>query len=125
MGAVVSSIHRKIAETEADDAEDNIRTSTQHKLFEMLHHRLRPHEIAKREQRLIQLLKKWNRKLDSLVIKIRNNAPALRQRIVERKLQELLIQDLYDGDADNDGNHENDGGGDNDNNDGFIIKFME
>jgi len=113
--STVTSIQRKIAETEADDAEDNIRTLTQHKLKEMLVHRLRPHEIEEREQRVIALFAKWNRIMDSLLRMIKENAPALRQRIVERKLQELLIQDLYDGDDDDDDGGDKGNGDDNDN----------
>ena len=96
--ANVNFLHRKIIETEEEDVDHNIRTVTKYKLDDMLQHKLRDHEVAQRQQRMINLYRRWNSILDGLLRRIKADLPAIRKRIKERKLEELLLQDLFSDD---------------------------
>merc|ERR1719419_1496290 len=61
--ARVTDIQKKIHETEMDDEEDNMRTRTVQKLKEDLDWTCRFDESCKREEEVIELMKKWNLKI--------------------------------------------------------------
>merc|ERR1712062_263895 len=89
-------IQRKLAETEADDEDHNLRTVVHHKLDDMLQHDLRDEEVDSRQKRIFGLYSRWIGKLDSLIQRLSNdeNLPAIRRRVRDRKFQRALLEDL-------------------------------
>lgn len=49
---------------------------------------------------MLNLYRRWNSILDGLLRRINADLPGIRKRIKERKLEELLLQDLFSDDED-------------------------